>query len=114
MATAAGLLGQADFSGGPGTAVLFTCPDGQKAHVTVAFCNNNASGKVKVRAGWATGARTAPQASEFALGGIGGRVLSAGESVQVTMTLGPGQKACAGSDGANVAATCSGLVEALA
>jgi len=114
MATAAGLLGQADFTGGAGTAVLFTCPDGQKAAVTVTLCNNNETGAVKVRAGWATGNRTAPQASEFVLGGVGGKTLAAGESIQATMLLGPGQKACAGTNGTNVAATCSGLVEALA
>src|SRR4051794_36862957 len=108
MATAAGLLGTPVNSASAGTAVLYTCPDGCKAHVTVSLCNNGTA-TTKGRAGFGRGAATAPTGAEWVLGGLVGKAIPPGETIQVTLTLGPGQKACAGYDAALVAATCQGL-----
>lgn len=114
MATAAGLLGTPfDFVASTGSVVLYTCPTGRKAAVTVSFVNNNATGNAKVRAGWATGAANLPTAAQWLLGGTPGKNVAAGETLQVTMMLGPGQKVSVGSDTLNVSASCYGVEEAL-
>lgn len=113
MSTAAGLLGSADFSGGAGSAVLYTCPANRKNAVTLTIVNSTGAAAVKARGGWATGTATAPVGGQWKLGGVAGKAIPPGETVEITMMVGPGQKVVAGCDAAGISASCSGIEEAL-
>ena len=106
--TAAGLLGSADLAANhtpPGAP--YAAGAGKCAAVTVTFCNRNAT-EAKVRLGIT--ANPGPNSAEWS---FYDHPVPGNRSIDVTRTVGPGQKVSASSNLANVSVTVNGVEETI-
>ena len=105
--TNAGLLGAAELAANNAPATPYTAQTGRLAAVTITFCNRN-SAEAKVRLG--VTANTAPNSAEWS---FYDHPVPGGRSIDVTRTVGPGQRVSASSNIANVSCTVNGLEETI-